>query len=356
MESESVYGTALYYPYIHVRKSACLKSSLLYWDRVRRIVPKQMYRPSGEPVEGDEHDPEILVAVKAKLLLNVSANDYVGEATGKFFSHVEPLLKDADTIDTLREAVQHSDEKMHIEKMGHQVLAKLSKYKLAKKEGKWVHMSDELSSLYMYCLASSIGQTIKAPLYTDWEPAVSLGETLLFSDHKNQKLTKSSHLVQLGIRMPAPAALEKVPMEKIVEFSHAHTIQRQSFRKAVEVILQTATTMEDPVERADYFLTQQDAIRGSVSEYRARIRALKLEAIQNVMTMEEPPLFKKLDKLVGWIFPKGKPLLKGLGIGVGAVTTIAATKGKLNEAARSGSYHYLTSLEDLGRRPTMFRR
>jgi hypothetical protein len=35
-------GSALYYPYIHVRSLDHVKSALFYWDRVRRIVPDMM--------------------------------------------------------------------------------------------------------------------------------------------------------------------------------------------------------------------------------------------------------------------------------------------------------------------------
>ena len=35
-------GSALYYPYIHVRCLDHVKAALVYWDRVRRIVPDMM--------------------------------------------------------------------------------------------------------------------------------------------------------------------------------------------------------------------------------------------------------------------------------------------------------------------------
>ena len=35
-------GSALYYPYIHIRSLDHIKASLIYWDRVRRIVPDML--------------------------------------------------------------------------------------------------------------------------------------------------------------------------------------------------------------------------------------------------------------------------------------------------------------------------
>jgi hypothetical protein len=32
-------GTTLYYPFIHPRDANHLKAAMVYWDRVRRIVP-----------------------------------------------------------------------------------------------------------------------------------------------------------------------------------------------------------------------------------------------------------------------------------------------------------------------------
>ena len=51
-------GTTLYYPFIHPRDLNCLKSSLLYWDRIRRIVPDSLRL--GDHVLYDDDDGRLL--------------------------------------------------------------------------------------------------------------------------------------------------------------------------------------------------------------------------------------------------------------------------------------------------------
>jgi hypothetical protein len=52
-------GTALYYPYIHLRDVNDIKSALLYWDRVRRIVPDSV--SDGPYVHGDQEEAQRLM-------------------------------------------------------------------------------------------------------------------------------------------------------------------------------------------------------------------------------------------------------------------------------------------------------
>jgi len=51
-------GTTLYYPFIHPRDSNYLKTSLIYWDRVRRIVPQSLTH--GDHVLNDDQDGQLL--------------------------------------------------------------------------------------------------------------------------------------------------------------------------------------------------------------------------------------------------------------------------------------------------------
>ena len=76
-------GIALYYPYIEVYES-WLKTSLLYWDKVRRIVPDG-YQPSDS---GDS-----LAAADEGLLVATSPMPYLAEVAQRFATKIPALLE-----------------------------------------------------------------------------------------------------------------------------------------------------------------------------------------------------------------------------------------------------------------------
>ena len=45
------FGKALYFPYIHFQNEDWLKYTLLYWDGVKRIVPRSYYPEDSEAVK-----------------------------------------------------------------------------------------------------------------------------------------------------------------------------------------------------------------------------------------------------------------------------------------------------------------
>jgi hypothetical protein len=79
-------GVALYYPYIHVRDERWLKMALLYWDRIRRIVPHG-FKP--------EHDARYgsTAAVNAGLVESTPPDRYITAAAERFRKTVLPYLE-----------------------------------------------------------------------------------------------------------------------------------------------------------------------------------------------------------------------------------------------------------------------
>ena len=67
-------GVSLYYPYIHISEEGWLKRSLLYWDRVRRIVPDG-FEPSDDRDCYDAKQAELLVATWPTPYLAETRND-----------------------------------------------------------------------------------------------------------------------------------------------------------------------------------------------------------------------------------------------------------------------------------------
>lgn len=78
-------GVALYYPYIHVRNEHWLKMALLYWDSIRRIVPRN-FKPEHDEKYGSTQ------AVKEGLIQSTPPDAYVKAAAERFRTTILPQL------------------------------------------------------------------------------------------------------------------------------------------------------------------------------------------------------------------------------------------------------------------------
>ena len=77
-------GTALYYPYLRINEDY-LKFSLLYWDRIRRIVPRG--------AEWQFRDTRgVLTAADEGVVRNTSPSAYLDGAAARFRAKIIPFF------------------------------------------------------------------------------------------------------------------------------------------------------------------------------------------------------------------------------------------------------------------------
>lgn len=79
-------GRTLYYPFIHPWKTDHLKAALIYWDRVRRIVPDAV--TYGDYAMDDDDDLKTLA--DRRLLVATRPEPYEDSASTVFFQHLQP--------------------------------------------------------------------------------------------------------------------------------------------------------------------------------------------------------------------------------------------------------------------------
>jgi hypothetical protein len=255
-------GTALSYPYIHVRDLNEVKASLLYWDKVRRIVPDPVR--NGDYAIGDSKEAEQLA--DKGLLVSTNPYPYETAASGKFFEHISPHQgRFQIDFETAEKYVQQENRGLHIEKMGKAVLLQLNQMGLAHQVGDWVGMHDEVGSLYMYCLAAEIGQQMNLPLMASIPDDEELGQALLFEPSTHNTETTTEQLVQLGLGLPSAADLDDIPLDKVIAFHHERYGERIAFRTEVEKILETARASQDANAVTDYLHSQRLVARKSLA-------------------------------------------------------------------------------------------
>jgi hypothetical protein len=343
----STSGTALYYPYIHIRDADHLKAALLYWDRIRRIVPPNLEYNAGA-VDGDD-DMEVQRATAEGFLISTSPVEYQEAARVRFLSDcVVPVTADKSRHDLFRVDLIHTADipnrsKVHVEKLGYELVMELQNQNLARQDGEWVTIRDEVAAFYMYCLACEMSRRIEAPLFTDSPSDAMVGKAMMFQQPANTKTPLADWLMQLDIDLPGAQELRSTRMATILEFSNKRQDERRRFRKAIEGIIKHASAVTDPNAIADYINDQRQEIKNSSVNLNRTFAELGIQAVNSVAKLTTPAA-------AGWAIgalsagPEMGAILSGVGICVGFLSCVAETSGKLRQAATSSPYHYLNSI------------
>lgn len=337
-------GSALYYPYIHPRNINHIKAALLYWDRVRRIVPE----PFEATLLDDKDDARELAG--HGLLVATSPEPYRERALQGFLAHIEPHSKtfsiDVETAHTLANSskLASGNKGIHIEKLGGNAVQRLSELGLAKQIGDWVMMYDEVGAFYMFCLASEMGDQMKSPLFSDSLDTAALGQSLLFEPGK-ELLRTSSVLVSLGIELPGPNELSHVSTSKVVKFSAQRADERRIFREAIEGIVDIARSAHDDNALHDYLAKHCTAIQAALTSYRQTVDELRVGTIASLATKITVPAGIAAGIGMLSVSPAAAVILSAMGLVLGAVSVVAETRGKLRQAKTSTPYHYVVAIE-----------
>jgi hypothetical protein len=335
-------GSTLYYPFIHPRNGNYLKSALIYWDRVRRIVPDSVTH--GDHVLGDDRDNQMLTA--RGFLVSTRPEPYDEAAAKCFFEHIEPHIDRFQIdIETAKDLASRN-RGFHIEKFGDSVLCRLKSLGLAHAFGDWVAMHDELGAFYMFCLASEMAKGMAAPLYTDSPSDAGVGQTLLFTPRPGDPT--SDTLVRLGICMPSPNQLKDIPMDNVADFAERRRAEKLEFRTAIEGIIAAAGAYGDLNAMNDYLTSERARIEKAVANLHMTIHELGVGAISGAAKITVPTAMAA-GLAVLPLSHVASAILSGLGLVISGISCYAETRGKLRQARASSPYHYLLALnEELG--------
>jgi hypothetical protein len=332
-------GTTLYYPYIHPRETSHLKAALIFWDRVRRIVPSSATH--GDRVDGDDDDAQLLV--DRGLLVATAPGPYEKAASKRLFEHIEPNSdRFRIDIETARDLASRN-RGIHIEKIGDTVLQELHNLGMAHRFGEWVFMHHEVGASYMFYLASEMADKLSAPLFTDSPDDAAMGQALLFTPDTTASL--SEKLVRLGINLPSPQQLQQLPMRKIAKFAQRRAVEKQEFRAAVEGILETARSHTDQNAVDDYLSSQRVRIEAAVRNLRATIDELHVGAVSGAAKITLPAGAAAAIAALPLSLPAAA-ILGALGLTIAAISVYAETRGKLRQARAGTPYHYLLAVKD----------
>jgi len=258
---------ALFYPWIDIRDEAWLKTSLLYWDSVRTIVPESIVAPytteTGRALEASG----FLIPLRVH-----SGMDEIEELAGDVLSYLG-TPEGAELL--IAEDGRHRHD-IHVEKLPYRLrrLAEVHPEKLpyeirhmlrdlaapSGRGGEWLQVGDGFANFYMTLLANRLSDRLGARLLTSIPAADRLAVTARFDAQlsglvpwgmhgparrwreyeafgprrRMPRLLAPGMLASLAIERMAVAA--DTPIQRLIDFRERHRDELALFRAKVDAL------------------------------------------------------------------------------------------------------------------------
>lgn len=213
-------ASVLYYPHIEIPDSNWLKSALLLWDEVYRIVP-QSYAPMDSE--------ETRAAIDAGLVrpINLERQDLLG-ISKKF----EKFLKSLPFTPAGLEAGDTS--LLHPEKVDATLYPLLEQYAVGEKNGGWIELPKEIVRGYMFFLSTQVAKRRKLERATDNQYAFAVSgyfsERANFTENLYDRESPGFY-ASLIFDDLLPSNIQDIPIERVIRTAEATKNERTIFRQ-----------------------------------------------------------------------------------------------------------------------------
>jgi hypothetical protein len=211
--------SAVYFPHIEIPNAEWVKSSLLFWDHLYRIVP-------GSYIPND--NVEVRQAVDAGLIrpIKLEPADVQGfsEEFRDFLKGVPFLPSGLDDAET---------SLLHPEKIDAKLYPVLEQYAKGGTSGDWLELPRDIVRGYMFFLSTQVAKRRQLERCTD--DVMSFGISGYFSENANfsdylYNRESSGFYSSLVLKDVLPANTGSIPMEKIIKVARETRDERDEFR------------------------------------------------------------------------------------------------------------------------------
>lgn len=330
-------GTALYFPSIELRDGGWLKRSLLYWDRVRRIVPTGI-TPNDVGVAREFE--------AAGLLISTPPDNYRDRAAERFRSCWSDSLRDLVKVrdKEIEQRIAEEPWLIHPDKLGRMLQEDLDAAGIRPTADSWLPVTSRFAGMYMHALASVMSAELRAPMVTDSVFDAQLAERVAYAGALQPECDTDSAVavvLDLKIEVPAPKNLGRITPETILKFREKFATERRAFRAAVEGIRTTAAEMTDPFAVADFLNSKRDEIRIVTKEQRNSMRDLAEDCVTHWWDIACPTLVLAT---TGQMLPTDGPLGTVFGSGgllFGLRRWYKEARQRERDLNRANPWHYI---------------
>ncbi len=254
----------LYYPYIHFRDEEWLRTSLLYWDRMARIVPSG-YPPHDSPtvkrltddfdfIDNVNPDYGILDAVGGPFIELIRGRG--DELRGRFRltgTPQGPITVEGIPVHAEILAPKLSDELRNALRESGLTADRADTSGIAS-----FYLHPELANVYMTALAQAMASAAKCQLVSDDArghvaagglTVARLGELLLDLDRQALGSTEvETQMALFALRIALPKGLKDVPLDKLFALRERHREELNAYQRFVSDLVRSDGPLADLAE------------------------------------------------------------------------------------------------------------
>lgn len=225
-------NSILYYPYINIPRTDWTIRTLLYYDNVGTIVPREYFENPKE-----NFDSHMLELVKSELVMPIdpmrSLKDPFGfsENFNKYIRNHESSFRKRAMSKSQSKNTQPNIQKfqsvnIHGEKFNSEVFYSLEQLGLAEKqEGNWFKVERNIANLLMKALATTISKDLNMLPTTD---QINVSAYL---SQKRETIKKRNTILKKLIPFP-----ETIDLKKLRKFKDQHLNLLNAFKNKIELI------------------------------------------------------------------------------------------------------------------------
>lgn len=364
----------LFYPWIDVRNEAWLRSSLLYWDSIRTIVPEPINEPYTTKTGRALQDEGFLVPLRVHSemeeiqALTADAIEYLQSQEG-----VQLLVAGRSSptqhlhIAKLSQRIRRLTE-IHPDKLPYELRRMLWPMQTSQRQSEWLQVDEAFAAFYMTLLATRLGDRIGAPLLTSLPAADRLSLIARMDTRLPRSVSSQFELgrqrpeeyAAFGRRREAPPllaqgllatlAIERLgiaantPLAKLLEFKRKHADELARFRGAIADLAKSVDgKLSVEALRERVATLHSDRVEPALGDLKGALRGLGIkwtgEGLLKVGFLSAAPTSALV--FAGLAAPYA--LLAGASISLVA-TTMMYNKDK-RDALRANPYSYLLSIK-----------
>lgn len=279
-------STGLYFPWIHFRDDNWLKLSLLFWRRLRRIVP---------PGHAMHDSPTVEEFADWGLIRDLDPGKGAESVARRFGDLV---WSNSDALRT-RFAVEAYDPSelfyLHTSKVIKKLRESLLQLGLATQsrgmDRGWIGIHPDVGRVYMTALAADLANDLGASLVSEKPEDLVAGSgwsvedlsTALLGTRRPDQLSGGDHRTALAftaLKTVVPTNLEAVPGATILEIRDSYGDELTDFRDSIQKVSEAAAldAVHDPEElRIRIDEAYEDYVAPKVKGLRRDLRGLKLD-------------------------------------------------------------------------------
>ena len=349
------FGHALYYPHINLTNKNWVKHSLLFWDKISRIIPYSVEPSDSEDIirlkyetgfiqdyHPDNWDTSHTFQEFANELRNIIESDhYFNERY--FYGDRNQRNYTRDYENRRRffsELIDTNGTYIHVSKMDNRLKEYLFEIGIAfpgrNEWGDWVKIDNEIGLLYMTYFAKSISKNNSLPIVTDVEQTFSAAivfESKINSDYKNQFEYRLGNLL---IETIVPKNINDVPLDKILEIRNKYDGERIAFFNEISNLTNSIAQVDTDNALKDALNQHSQLILKETKHLEQLYNGHEIETVNKFLTISIPTT---LASLTDFTPNTAKPFVAAGGILFGLVAAVnSIKKEKLELKANPKSY------------------